>query len=553
MYALLLDTAPNFKPPCPLRGSIGDGILGGILGDYNRTKERSYSCGNASKSASMLKTTCSASKNDNIATSNSYSALYDKEDEEEDVENIPFLILVVFGFRIFPNVSSDHDALTVLQSLPQAVVEDINLKFLRSLPSKWRTHTLIWRNKTDLEEQSLDDLFNSLKIYEAKVNNSSSVGTTTQNIAFLSSSNTDSTNESVSVAASVSAVNAKLVVYSLPNVDSLRRNLGANGLTSLDFDMSKVKCYNCHKKGHFIRKCRSPKDSRRNGVAEPQRRNVSVKTSASNALVSQCDGVGSYDWSFQAEEEPANYALMALSSSSSFSDNEAPSSLYDRFQSSDGYHAVSPPYTGTFMPPKPNLVFNNAPNGIETDHSAFNVKLSPTKPDQDLSHTYRPSVPIIKDWHVETSIPAVTTKPASPKPTSNGKSRNRKECFVCKILDHLIKDCDYHEKKMAQPTARNHAHRGTHKHCTLMTHLNPQRHLVPPTVLTQSKPVSITAVRPVSTDVPKISVTRPRHAKPIFTKPKLPKGPSLKVSTSSPRVTAVKAPMVSVAQGLQGK
>nr|GEW18289.1 hypothetical protein [Tanacetum cinerariifolium] len=46
--------------------------------------------------------------------------------------------------------------------------EDINLKFLRSIPSKWRTHTLIWRNKTDLEEQSLDDLFNSLKIYEAE-------------------------------------------------------------------------------------------------------------------------------------------------------------------------------------------------------------------------------------------------------------------------------------------------------------------------------------------------------------------------------------------------
>nr|GFB34585.1 hypothetical protein [Tanacetum cinerariifolium] len=46
--------------------------------------------------------------------------------------------------------------------------KDINLKFLRSLPAEWRTHTLIWRNKIDLEDQSLDDLFNSLKIYEAK-------------------------------------------------------------------------------------------------------------------------------------------------------------------------------------------------------------------------------------------------------------------------------------------------------------------------------------------------------------------------------------------------
>nr|GFB76047.1 hypothetical protein [Tanacetum cinerariifolium] len=47
--------------------------------------------------------------------------------------------------------------------------EDINLKFLRSLSSEWKTHTLIWRNKVDLEEQSLDDLFNNLKIYEAEV------------------------------------------------------------------------------------------------------------------------------------------------------------------------------------------------------------------------------------------------------------------------------------------------------------------------------------------------------------------------------------------------
>nr|GEW78237.1 hypothetical protein [Tanacetum cinerariifolium] len=47
--------------------------------------------------------------------------------------------------------------------------EDINLKFLRSLPSEWKTHTLIWRNKVDLEEQSLDDLLNNLKIYEAEV------------------------------------------------------------------------------------------------------------------------------------------------------------------------------------------------------------------------------------------------------------------------------------------------------------------------------------------------------------------------------------------------
>nr|GEU47528.1 ribonuclease H-like domain-containing protein [Tanacetum cinerariifolium] len=86
----------------------------------------------------------------------------------------------------------------------RGLLEEINLLKVGSLPSEWRTHTLLWRNKTDLEEQSLDDLFNSLKIYEAEVKSSSSANTSTQNIAFVSSSNTDITNEPVSVVASVS-------------------------------------------------------------------------------------------------------------------------------------------------------------------------------------------------------------------------------------------------------------------------------------------------------------------------------------------------------------
>nr|GEY23034.1 putative ribonuclease H-like domain-containing protein [Tanacetum cinerariifolium] len=237
-----------------------------------------------------------------------------------------------------------------------------------------KTHTLIWRNKADLKEQSLDDLFDSLKIHETEVKQSSSTGTASQNLDFVSSTHTDGTTDSVSAAASVSAICAKLLASPLPNVDSFSnaviysffasqstspqldnedlkqidtgRNLYVNGPTSMGFDMSKVECYNCHRKGHFAREYRSPKDSKRTGVVELQRRTVLVETSTSNALVSQVDGTGSYDWSYQAEEEPANYALMAFSSSSSSSDNE----------------------------------------------------LSPTKSDQDLSHTTRPSAPIIEDW-----------------------------------------------------------------------------------------------------------------------------------------------------------
>nr|GFB96762.1 hypothetical protein [Tanacetum cinerariifolium] len=57
-----------------------------------------------------------------------------------------------------------------------------------------------------MEEQSLDDLFNNLKIYEAEVKSSSSASTSIQNIAFVSSFNTNSTTEPVSAAASVSII-----------------------------------------------------------------------------------------------------------------------------------------------------------------------------------------------------------------------------------------------------------------------------------------------------------------------------------------------------------
>nr|GFC48265.1 hypothetical protein [Tanacetum cinerariifolium] len=73
----------------------------------------------------------------------------------------------------------------------------------------------------DLEDKSLDDLFNSLKIYESEVKHSSSLGTDSQNLAFVSSTPVDSTNNSVSAAVYVSPVGAKLSASSLPNVDSL--------------------------------------------------------------------------------------------------------------------------------------------------------------------------------------------------------------------------------------------------------------------------------------------------------------------------------------------
>ncbi|GKF62001.1 putative ribonuclease H-like domain-containing protein, partial [Tanacetum coccineum] len=87
------------------------------------------------------------------------------------------------------------------------------------------------------------------------------------------------------------------------------RKLNMANKERIGFDKSKVECFNCHKRGHFVRECRAPKnqDSRNN---EPTIRIVPVEETTSNALVYKCDGF-SYDWSNQVEEGPTNFAIMA--------------------------------------------------------------------------------------------------------------------------------------------------------------------------------------------------------------------------------------------------
>nr|GFA27374.1 hypothetical protein [Tanacetum cinerariifolium] len=166
-----------------------------------------------------------------------------------------------------------------------------------------RLQKLISQLEIHGESLSQEDINLNLRIYEVEVKSSSSASPTIQNIAFMSSQNTDSTNESVSAVASVSAASAKVPVCALPNVDTLSdaviysffasqsnslqldnddlkqidvddleemdlkwqmamltmrakrflqrtgRNLGANETTSIGFDMSKIECYNCHMRG----------------------------------------------------------------------------------------------------------------------------------------------------------------------------------------------------------------------------------------------------------------------------------------------------------------
>ncbi|GJW35426.1 hypothetical protein Tco_0058346 [Tanacetum coccineum] len=86
--------------------------------------------------------------------------------------------------------------------------EDLNLNFLRSLPSECNTYVVVWRNKPDLDTKSFDDLYNNFKIVEQEVKGTASLisSLSSQNLAFMSSTN--STN-GVNTAYRVSTANTQ--------------------------------------------------------------------------------------------------------------------------------------------------------------------------------------------------------------------------------------------------------------------------------------------------------------------------------------------------------
>ncbi|GJY62005.1 putative ribonuclease H-like domain-containing protein [Tanacetum coccineum] len=209
--------------------------------------------------------------------------------------------------------------------------EDANLKLLRSLPSAWNNIALIMRNKSDLDTLSMDDLYNNLKVYESEIKGQSSSSSNSQNVAFVSSENTSSTNEAVNTAHDVSTASSQGQVSSSTYADDVMFSFFPNqsNSTQLDnedleqIDTDDLEEMDLKWRGHFARKCRAPRNQANRNRDAP-RRIVPLETPA-NALVVQ-DEIGGYDWSFQAEEGLTNFALMAYtsqgSSSSSSSDSE---------------------------------------------------------------------------------------------------------------------------------------------------------------------------------------------------------------------------------------
>nr|GFB72482.1 ribonuclease H-like domain-containing protein [Tanacetum cinerariifolium] len=224
----------------------------------------------------------------------------------------------------------------------------------------------------------------------------------------------------------------------------------------------------------------------------------------------------------------------------------------------------------TFMPPKPDLVFHTPPSD-ENEHLAFNVQLSLTKHEQDLPSTS--SASIIEDWvsdSEEEDIPQVTTDvpslaqtlelvktprhsslispppmsvappvPLRPHSPLKGLKRPKKTCFMCKSETRLIKDCDFHARKLAQ---NSYATRDIHKYNAPMKYSRIPLHKV------------TTAARTIGAARPTFSKTRPHIAPYAVSKSKAPirrpfiRHTSPKPSIYPPRVNVAKPSAVSAAR-----
>ncbi|GJY88581.1 uncharacterized mitochondrial protein-like protein [Tanacetum coccineum] len=158
----------------------------------------------------------------------------------------------------------------------------------------------------------------------------------------------------------------------------------------------------------------------------------------------------------------------------------------DRFKKFDGYHAVPPPYTRNYMPSRPDLSFAGLDDSV-----------------------YK------------------TNKPG------DGFEFNKKVCFVCGSLNHLIKDCNFYENKMVGKSVLNNMGRVTGQrevrpvwnnaqrvnHQNKFTHPHPKRNFVPTAVVTKSGQVPVNTAKQSSPRAA-ASISTARHVNTAALKPK---------------------------------
>nr|GFB22444.1 hypothetical protein [Tanacetum cinerariifolium] len=280
-------------------------------------------------------------------------------------------------------------------------------------------------------------------------------------------------------------------------LQKIGRNLGANGPTSMGFDMARLLVY---KQNESVLK-----ENIKLLNIKVQLRDTALTTLRQKLKTTE------------KERDDLNMKLEKFQTSSKRLTDLLASQTSEKaglgFVPSGGYHAVPPIVTGTFMPPKSDLVFHTPPSD-ENEHLAFNVsKDVPSFPQSSkLVKSPRHSGQLF-----QAPIPVALSVPLRSNPHSKGSKRTQKACFVCKSVDHLIKDCDFHDRKLAH---RTYASRDIHKQYALMNHSKFPLHKVLAAAPPKSQSVLTTAVRTVSAVKPIFSMTRSKLASRAVSKSK---------------------------------
>ncbi|GJR25562.1 putative ribonuclease H-like domain-containing protein [Tanacetum coccineum] len=185
--------------------------------------------------------------------------------------------------------------------------EDLNSKFLSSLPPEWNTHVVVWMNKAEIETMSIDDLYNNFKIIEQSVKKSVGASSGAQNLAFMTAPSTSSTNDvnTAKPAYEVSTVSPNVNTASPQDLEQIHED----DLEAMDLkwhlsllSMREKRYFQRTGKKIFINvndtvgydksKFRNQDNTRKHGNNEDTSSNVMLAI----------DGVG-FDWSDMAEEQ----------------------------------------------------------------------------------------------------------------------------------------------------------------------------------------------------------------------------------------------------------